>query len=74
MAEEEKRALEDFTDEEIAELEASEARGDKVLTVDDMVNLIAFDEEDLAEIKSVADEVYAEVEAEYDAKHGIKPQ
>ncbi len=65
----EERNLEDFTEEEIAELEEAEAKGVKFLTVDSIANLINFTEEELAEIQADADAAYAEVEAEYDREH-----
>lgn len=65
----ENRALEDFTEEEIAELEAEEAKGNKFLTVAEIANLTNFTEEELAQIEADADAAYAEVEAEYNREN-----
>jgi len=65
----ENRALEDFTEEEIAELEAEEAKGNQFLTVGEIANLTNFTKEELAQIEADADAAYAEVEAEYDREH-----
>ena len=65
----ENRALEDFTEGEIAELEAEEAKGNKFLTVAEIANLTNFTEEELAQIEADADAAYAEVEAEYNREN-----
>ena len=61
----EERRLEDFTEEEIKELEAEEAKGNKFLTVDDVANLVNFTKEELDQIQADADAAYAELEAMY---------
>ena len=58
------RQLEDFTEEEIQELEKAEGQGDKLLTVDSIMGFMNFTAEELAEIKADADEAYAELEKE----------
>ena len=64
------RRLEDFTEEEIKELEQAEAEGTQFLTVESISNLMNFTDEELAEIEADADEAYAEIEAEFDAQQG----
>lgn len=68
----EERKLEDFTEEEITELEKAETDGNKFLTVDDIAKLTNFTKEELAQIQADADEAYAEIEAEFDKQNGNK--
>ena len=52
------RALEDFTDSEIQELEDAEKNGDKLLTVDSIMGFMNFTKEELDEIKADAEMAY----------------
>lgn len=66
----EERMLEDFTDEEIQELESEDAKGNKFLDVETISKLINFTEEELAEIQADADDAYAEALADFEKQGG----
>lgn len=62
--------LEDFTDEEIQELESEDAKGNKFLDVEAVSKLLNFTEEELAEIQADADDAYAEALADFEKQGG----